>query len=256
MKLVCGDSGFAPSTVGQCQAGPPGGCPTSPVFVRPGVLLAGGPPGWQGFRDEGPRHLQSCRVSFQLFQKNRDFVQITDSCCHDISEMILYEGFIADGIGVSWVLTQCLTQNDEASGVFHLGLDGLEVGMLSDLVPIRRPQLCFLGLEAESCIMNCPGQGLKNFRNIIGRTDYPEGPKIEKIQSRDARLKNSRFQSRNEIFDREWFFQSDASLAAEKQGLGLKFLIENEIFEPRMKISSENDFSCVWEWFFQAIERE
>ena len=67
-------------------------------------------------------------------------------------------------------------------------------------------------------------------------------PWNEKIQSRDARLKNSRFQSRNEIFDREWFFQSDPSLAAEKQGLGLKFSIENEIFKPRMKISSENDF--------------
>ena len=85
---------------------------------------------------------------------------------------------------------------------------------------------------------------------------HPEGPKIEKIQPRDASLKNSRFQSRNETFDREWFFQSDPSLAAEKQGLGLKFSIENEIFKPRMKISSENDFSCVWEWFFQAIERE
>ena len=31
------------------------------------------------------------------------------------------------------------------------------------------------------------------------------------------------------------------SLAAEKQGLGLKFSIENEIFKPRMKISSENE---------------
>ena len=71
---------------------------------------------------------------------------------------------------------------------------------------------------------------------------FPEGPKIEKNQSRDARLKNSRFQSRNEIFAREWFFQSDPSLAAEKQGLGLKFSIENENVKPRMKISSENDF--------------
>ena len=38
------------------------------------------------------------------------------------------------------------------------------------------------------------------------------------------------------------FFQSDPSLAAEKQGLGLKCSIENENFKPRMKISSENDF--------------
>ena len=43
------------------------------------------------------------------------------------------------------------------------------------------------------------------------------------------------------------------SLAAEKQGPGLKFSIENEIFKLRMKISSENEhfvrggmvFSCV-----------
>ena len=43
------------------------------------------------------------------------------------------------------------------------------------------------------------------------------------------------------------------SLTAEKQGPGLKFSIENEIFKPRMKISSENEnfvrggmvFSCV-----------
>ena len=80
----------------------------------------------------------------------------------------------------------------------------------------------------------------------------PEGPKIEKIQSRDARLKNSRFQSRNEIFDREWFFQSDPSLAAEKQGQGLKLSIENEIFEPRMKFSSENDFFVRVGMFFSS----
>ena len=43
------------------------------------------------------------------------------------------------------------------------------------------------------------------------------------------------------------------SLAAEKQGLGLKFSIENENFKPRMKFSIENEnfvrggmvFSCV-----------
>ena len=37
------------------------------------------------------------------------------------------------------------------------------------------------------------------------------------------------------------FFISGPSLAAEKQGVGLKFSIENEIFKPRMKISSENE---------------
>ena len=58
---------------------------------------------------------------------------------------------------------------------------------------------------------------------------------------------------RNENFNREWNFHSGPSLAAEKQGLGLKFSIENEIFKPRMKTSSENEnfvrggkvFSCV-----------
>ena len=49
------------------------------------------------------------------------------------------------------------------------------------------------------------------------------------------------------------FFIPSHSLAAEKQGPGLKFSIENESFKPRMKISSENEnfmrggmvFSCV-----------
>ena len=49
------------------------------------------------------------------------------------------------------------------------------------------------------------------------------------------------------------FFIPGPSLAAEKQGLGLKFSIENESFKPRIKISSENEnfvrggmvFSCV-----------
>ena len=92
----------------------------------------------------------------------------------------------------------------------------------------------------SSTVRELPGKSPKNFRGSLG--NFPEGPKIEKIQSRDTRLKNSRFQSRNEIFDREWFFQSDPSLAAEKQGLGLKFSIENENVEPRMKSSSENVF--------------
>ena len=37
------------------------------------------------------------------------------------------------------------------------------------------------------------------------------------------------------------FFIPGSSLAAEKQGLGLKFPIETESFKPRMKISSENE---------------
>ena len=70
----------------------------------------------------------------------------------------------------------------------------------------------------------------------------PEGPRIEKIQSREAVLKeiklsilNENFQSRNEIFI------PGPCLTAEKQGPGLNISIENEIFKPRMKISSENE---------------
>ena len=85
-------------------------------------------------------------------------------------------------------------------------------------------------------------QSGENSEQNPGKNSGLEGPNIEKIQSRDARLKNSKFQSRNETFDRECVFQSDPSLAAEKRGLGLKFSSENESFEPRMNISSENDF--------------
>ena len=82
---------------------------------------------------------------------------------------------------------------------------------------------------------------------------YPEGPRIEKIQSREAILKKSSFQYGMKFSIENGFFIPGPSLAAEKQGLGLKFSIENEIFKPRMKMSSENEhcvrggmvFSCV-----------
>ena len=81
----------------------------------------------------------------------------------------------------------------------------------------------------------------------------PEGPRIEKIQSREAILKKSSFQYGMKFSIENEIFIPGPSLAAEKQGLGLKFSIENEIFKPRMKISSENEnfvrggmvFSCV-----------
>ena len=69
----------------------------------------------------------------------------------------------------------------------------------------------------------------------------PEGPRIEKIQSREAILKKSSFQYRMKFSIENGFFILDPSLAAEKQGLGLKFSIETEIFKPRMKISIENE---------------
>ena len=103
--------------------------------------------------------------------------------------------------------------------------------------------------------------------------ENPEGPRIEKNQSREAILKKSSFQYRMKFSIENEIFIPGPSLAAEKQGLGLKFSIENEIFKPRMKISSENEnfvrggmvFSCVrarmnffdpralWEFIFPKL---
>ena len=55
--------------------------------------------------------------------------------------MVLYECLIAHGIWVSGVLTECFTQDDEAPGVFHLGLDRFEVGMLGDLILVKGRKL-------------------------------------------------------------------------------------------------------------------
>ena len=53
------------------------------------------------------------------------------------------------------------------------------------------------------------------------------------------------------------FFILGHSLAAEKQGLGLKISIENENFEPRMKFSSENENfvrgGIVFFFFFSCV---
>ena len=107
----------------------------------------------------------------------------------------------------------------------------------------------------------------KDFRGSVGKKilvfsmvflaifqkNNPEGPRIEKIQSREAILKKSSLQYGMKFSIENEIFIPGPSLAAEKQGLGLKFSIENEIFKPRMKISSENEnfvrggmvFSCV-----------
>ena len=66
-------------------------------------------------------------------------------------------------------------------------------------------------------------------------------------------MKRSSFQYGMKFSIENGFLILGPSLAAEKQGLGLKFSIENEIFKPRMKISSENEnfarggmiFSCI-----------
>ena len=52
------------------------------------------------------------------------------------------------------------------------------------------------------------------------------------------------------------FFILGPSLATEKQGLGLKFSIENEIFKPRMKISIENENFVRGGMVFSCVQRE
>ena len=82
---------------------------------------------------------------------------------------------------------------------------------------------------------------------------YPEGPRVEKIQSREAILKKSSFQYGMKISIENEMFIPGPSLTTEKQGPALKFSIGNESFKLRMKISSENEnfvrggmvFSCV-----------
>ena len=104
----------------------------------------------------------------------------------------------------------------------------------------------------------CPPDHLLPFAELtefcdLGNPLTPEGPRIEKIQSREAILKKSRFQYGMNISIENEIFILGPSLTAEKQGPGLKFSIEIEIFKPRMKISTENEnfvrggmvFSCV-----------
>ena len=75
-----------------------------------------------------------------------------------------------------------------------------------------------------------------------------------KISISRGNIEKVKLSKRNAILNREWFFFIPGpSLIAEKQGPGLKFSSENEIFKPRMKISIENEnfvrggmvFSCV-----------
>ena len=63
---------------------------------------------------------------------------------------------------------------------------------------------------------------------------FPEGPRVEKIQSRDARLKKSSFQYGMKFSIENGFFIPSPSLAAGKPGPGLKFSSENE------KLQAEN----------------
>ena len=88
----------------------------------------------------------------------------------------------------------------------------------------------------------------------------PEGPRIEKIQSREAILKKSSFQYGMKFSIENEIFIPGPSLAAEKQGLGLKFSIENESFKPRVKFSIENENfvrgGMVFFFFMRSSENE
>ena len=55
---------------------------------------------------------------------------------------------------------------------------------------------------------------------------YPEGPKMNKNQSRAAILRKIKLSIRHAMFNREWFFQAE-TVWSHKQGLGLKFSSEN-----------------------------
>ena len=70
-------------------------------------------------------------------------------------------------------------------------------------------------------------------------------------------MKKSSFQYRMKYSIENGFFILSPSLAAEKQGPGLKFSSENENFKPRMKISSENgSFVRGGMFFFRSSENE
>ena len=71
---------------------------------------------------------------------------------------------------------------------------------------------------------------------LVCALSMPEGPKIEKIQSREAMLKKSSFQDGMKFTTKNGFFNLSPSLAAEKQGPGLKLSSENENFQAKSDI--------------------
>ena len=69
-------------------------------------------------------------------------------------------------------------------------------------------------------------------------------------------MKKSSFQYRMKFSIENEIFMLGPFLAVDKQGLGLKFSTENEIFKPRLKISSENENFVRGGMVFHAFERE
>ena len=74
----------------------------------------------------------------------------------------------------------------------------------------------------------------------IGCTTTQRAPGLKKSISR-GNIEKISFQYGMTFSIENEIFIPGPSLAAEKQGLGLKISIENENFKPRMKISSENE---------------
>ena len=83
------------------------------------------------------------------------------------------------------------------------------------------------------------------------RGTCPEGPKIQKIKSRQAILKKSSFQHGMTFsIENVFFFNLSPSLAADKQGPGLEFPIENEFFQAKNEFfKRELFFLCMGECF-------
>ena len=132
--------------------------------------------------------------------------------------------------------------------------------MICSILPLGIEFLSILGpslFESVLTMSMSRKRGFTKFSVFLKRVRLlnppPEGPRIEKIQSREAILKKSSFQYGMKFSIENGSFIPGPSLTAEKQGPGLKFSIENENFKPRMKISSENEnfvrggmvFSCV-----------
>ena len=92
-------------------------------------------------------------------------------------------------------------------------------------------------------------ENLPNIHQSSGEGPFPEGPKIEKIQSREAILKKSSFQNEMTFSIENDFSNPSRSLATEQQGSGLNFSSENVNFKPRTSFPRVGEglffFACV-----------
>ena len=138
----------------------------------------------------------------------------------------------------------------QSIGRLHCSSDSRQVPCT--FLVAQNPVLLFLGLFENA---------KENFKNTKVRSGSgkpsPEGPRIEKLQSREAILKKSSFQYEMKFSIENGFFHSEPLSGRRKPGPGLTFSSENENFRPRMKISSENENFKPWgNDFFHVFERE